>query len=334
MTTILYADSPYSDDAVERELFGDGVRVLMRNVAALAELDDAECADVDAILSIYVRVGTADFPRFPRLRAIVRMGVGYDIIDCEAATANGVMVCNVPDYGTTEVADHAMALMLTLRRGIALYHDGQRGEQPEAWDAIPTPLVARLGGQRFGIVGLGRIGTAVALRAKAFGFDVWFYDPYRPPGTELSLGVRRAKTLESLLEGTNVLSLHTPLTDETRNMIGLDQLRLLAEGAVVVNTSRGPVMDLAALEVLLREGTIAGAGLDVLPVEPPQDPLPDLLRAYRAGEEWLRGRLVVTPHAAYHSPQAWDDIRTKSAETAAAALFGPRPQNVIVAGGR
>jgi len=112
-------------------------------------------------------------------------------------------------------------------------------------------------------------------------------------------------------------------------MIGLEQLRLLPEGAVVVNTSRGPVLDLAALEVLLREGSIAGAGLDVIPVEPPVEPVPDLLRAYRAAEPWLRGRLVITPHAAYHSPQAFADIRRKSAETIFAALFTDRPQNVI-----
>jgi C-terminal binding protein len=333
MVTILYADSPYADDTVEREVFGPEVRILMRNAASLSEIDDRECAETDGLMSFSVGAAAADFERFPHLRAIVRMGVGYDIIDVAAAAARGVMVCNVPDYGTTEVADHTMALVLALRRGIALYHDGQRGESPEPWEAIATPLVQRLVGQRFGIVGCGRIGTAVALRAKAFGFRVSFYDPYRPSGTELALGLERARSLQSLLEGADVLSLHTPLTDETRGMIGLDELRLLADGAVVVNTSRGPVMDLAALEVLLRDGSIAGAGLDVLPIEPPQDPLPDLLRAYRAGEAWLRGRLVVTPHAAYHSPQAWEDIRRKSAETIAAALLGTRPQNVVVPSG-
>jgi C-terminal binding protein len=237
------------------------------------------------------------------------------------------MVCNVPDYGTTEVADHAIALALGLRRGLFLHHDAQRAGHP--WRYAETPLVRRSGGQGFGIVGLGRIGTAVALRAKAFGFRVAFYDPYRPNGTELSLGIERAPSLEALLAGADVLSLHAPLTAETNGMLGIDQLRLLPEGAVVVNTARGPMLDLAALEVLLREGGIAGAGLDVLPVEPPVEPVPDLLRAYRAGEPWLLGRLVITPHSAFHSPEAWEDIRRKSAETMAAALLTDRPQNVV-----
>jgi C-terminal binding protein len=329
MTTILYPDGLYADDSVEREVFGPDVRVLMPCVRAIADLDAADCEAADGLVTFGLKVGAADFARFPHLRAVVRSGVGYDGIDRVAAAARGVMVCNVPDYGTTEVADHAMALMLSLRRGIALYFDTQRGATPAEWTAIKSPLVRRMGVQRFGIVGLGRIGTAVALRAKAFGFRVTFYDPYRPSGTELSFGIERARTLEALLETSDVLSLHTPLTPETRGMIGLEQLRLLPEGAVVVNTSRGPVLDLAALEVMLREGSIAGAGLDVIPVEPPVEPVPDLLRAYRAAEPWLRGRLVITPHVAYHSPQAFDDIRRKGAETIAAALLSDRPQNVI-----
>jgi C-terminal binding protein len=329
MTTVLYPETLYADSSVELEVFGPDVRVVVRNAATLAELDAADCAAAEGLMVLRHHITAEDFARFPRLRAVVRMGVGYDRIDRAAAAARGVRVCNVPDYGTMEVADHAMALVLTLRRGVLLYHDTQRGEAPAPWRAVTTPLVRRLDGQRFGIIGLGRIGTAVALRAKAFGFNVAFYDPYRPNGTELSLGIERARTLEALLERSDVLSLHAPLTPETRGMLGIDQLRLLPQGAVVVNTARGPILDLAALEVLLREDSIAGAGLDVLPVEPPAEPVPDLLRAYRAAEPWLQGRLVVTPHAAFHSPQAWDDIRRKSAETMAAALQGERPQNII-----
>jgi len=178
----------------------------------------------------------------------------------------------------------------------------------------------RSSAQSFGIVGLGRIGTAVALRAKAFGFKVAFYDPHRPSGSELALGIGRARTLQALLLQADVLSIHAPLTPATKGMIGLGQLSPLPYGAVVVNTARGPILDLDALAALMREGHIAGAGLDVLPVEPPVEPVPELLRAYRADEEWLRGRLIVTPHSAFHSPEAWDDIRRKSAETMAAAL--------------
>jgi C-terminal binding protein len=295
----------------------------------LGDLSDADCAEVDGLMIFRQFVTAKDMARFPRLRAIVRMGVGYDRIDRQAAAERNIMVCNVPDYGTMEVADHAIALALALRRGILLHHETQRHSPPAAWTPITTPLIRRLSVQTFGIVGLGRIGTAAALRAKAFGFRVMFFDPYLPNGADRALGIERAPTLEALLKQTDTLSLHTPLTPETRNMLGRAELSMLPAGAVVVNTARGPIIDLDALGELLKSGHIAGAGLDVIPVEPPVEPVPELLRAYRAKEAWLEGRLVITPHSAFHTPEAWDDIRTKSAETMRAALLSDRPQNVI-----
>jgi C-terminal binding protein len=193
---------------------------------------------------------------------------------------------------------------------------------------VDDPLLKRSGVQTFGIVGMGRIATAVALRAKAFNFRVMFYDPYLPNGVELGLGIHRAKTLEELLRQTDTLSVHTPLTSETRGMLGLNQLSSLPKGAVVVNTARGPIVDIDALATLLKNGHLSGVGIDVIPVEPPVEPVPELLRAYRAREPWTIGRLIITPHSAFYTPQAWDDIRSKGAETMAAALLG-KPQNVI-----
>ncbi len=329
MTTILYSERLYPDDSVERDVFGPDATLLVRAPGTLAELSDEDCAAADGLMLFRLWASAADLARFPRLRAIVRMGVGYDRIDRAAAAKRGVLVCNVPDYGTAEVADHAIALTLVLRRGVLLHHEAQRRTPHAAWAPIETPLVRRLDVQTFGIVGLGRIGTAAALRARALGFRVVFFDPYRPNGTERALGLARARTLDELLRQSDVLSLHAPLTRETRGLIGARELALLPRDAVVVNTGRGAVLDLDALGEALRSGHIAGAGLDVLPVEPPTEPEPALLRAYRAREDWLEGRLVVTPHSAFHSPQAWQDIRRKSAETMAAALFSNRPQNVI-----
>jgi phosphoglycerate dehydrogenase-like enzyme len=329
MTTILYSEPMYPDDSVEREVFGPDADLLLTETATLADIPDEICQATDGLMLFRLWASAAELARFPRLRAIVRMGVGYDRIDRQAAAAQGIMICNVPDYGTMEVADHAVALALGLRRGLFLHHDAQRRAAPAAWEPIISPVIRRLGVQTFGIVGLGRIGTAAALRARAFGFNVVFYDPYRPNGAELALGIGRAKTLDDLLRQSDVLSLHIPLTPETDGMLGLAELSRLPEGAVVVSTARGPSIDLDALEALLRSGHIAGAGLDVLRVEPPEEPIPSLLRAYRAREPWLEGRLVITPHTAFYSPQAWDDIRRKSAETMAAALFSNAPQNVI-----
>lgn len=327
--TVLYPEALYPDQSVEREVYGPDVRVVMPGLAKLADLSDRDCADADGLMILRQPVSEADFARFKKLRVVLRMGVGYDKLDRKAAAARNIMVCNVPDYGTTEVADHTMALVLALRRGLLLHHAAQRKLTPAPWRYLETPLIERLSAQRFGIVGLGRIGTAVALRAKAFGFEVLVFDPHQPNGVELSVGVTRVGKLEDLLRQVNVLAVHAPLTVETRGMLGLAQLSLLPKGAVVVNTARGPIIDVDALATLLRQDHLAGVGLDVLPIEPPVEPLPELLRAYRAREPWTEGRLIITPHSAFHSPHAWADIRRKSAETMRAALLGPRPQNVI-----
>src|SRR5213075_917221 len=194
---------------------------------------------------------------------------------------------------------------------------------------VRDPLLRRNGVQTFGIVGLGRIGTAAALRAKAFQFRVVAYDPYMPNGTELGVGVERVRSLEALMERTDTLSIHAPLTPETRGMISRAMLERMPKGGVVVNTARGPIVDVDALADLLKRGHIAAAGLDVLPVEPPVEPIPELLRAYRAREPGLEGRLVITPHAAWFTPESEHDTRVKSAETMRAALLINRPQNVI-----
>src|SRR5271166_909632 len=328
--TVMYPeDRQIPDESVEREIFGPEVQIIRRTKTALGDLDPADCAEVDGLMIMRHAVLAEDVAHFPRLRAIVRMGVGYDKIDRPAAAARNILVCNVPDYGTTEVADHAMALALSLRRGMILYHERQRRDPPAPWGPVKGELIRRLGVQTFGIVGLGRIGTAVALRARALGFRVMFYDPHLPNGAELALGIARAATLEDLLRQTDTLSVHTPLTPETRGMLGHAELALLRKGAVVVNTARGPIIDLDALYALLRDGHIAAVGLDVLPVEPPVEPVPELLRAYRAREPWLEGRLVITPHAAWFTPESEHDTRIKSAETMRAALLTNRPQNVI-----
>ena len=325
---ILYPERMYQDDAHERRIFGPEARIVMRDTASLSELTDEDCAAAEGLMIFRQFVTEADLARMTRLRAIVRMGVGYDRIDRAAAAARHVTVCNVPDYGTTEVADHAIAMTLALRRGLLMHYDRQRQDPPDAWAAKPSPLLRRTGAQTFGVVGLGRIGTAAALRAKALGFNVTFFDPHRPNGAGLALGIGRADTLDALLRQSDVLSMHAPDTPETRGMIGPAQFALLPEHAVFINTARGTNMDVDALYDALREGRLAGAGLDVLPTEPPVAPGPKLLVAYRAREPWLEGRLIITPHSAYFTPEAHLDIRVKSAETMRAALMG-RPQNVI-----
>lgn len=325
--TVLYAESTYPDSSVEERIYGPGVTVLMRNVESLDDLPQSDCDVANALMIARLQVTPEQLARFKNLKAVVRTGVGYDNLPRAQAAKQGVLVCNVPDYGTAEVCDTAIAMMLALRRGVIWHHDAQRAGAP--WRYENNPVIRRLAVQTLGIVGLGRIGTAVALRAKALGMKVVFFDPNLPRGADLAIGVGRAESLEELLRQSDVLSLHAPLLPSTRGLIGAKELALLPEGAVLINTARGPIVDLDAVEGALRSGRLAGAGLDVIPVEPPVEPYPSLLKAYHAKEDWLLGRLLILPHIAYYSPEAWMDIRVKSAETARAAILTNAPQNVI-----
>jgi C-terminal binding protein len=327
--TVLFPERMYPDSVIEQKIFGPDVRLIMRVVGCLEELDDADCADVDGLMIFRFWAPGAMLARFPKLRAVVRMGVGYDRLDREYAAARGIMICNVPDYGTAEVSDHAMAMVLALRRGLFIHLDAQRKSPPPEWTQIENPLIRRAEALTFGILGIGRMGTAVALRARAFGYRVICFDPYQPNGVERALGIGRTGSLEELLAQSDTLSIHVPLTPETDGLLGLKELSLLPRNAVVVNTARGPILDIEALYSLMKSGHIAGAGLDVIPVEPPVEPVPKLLEDYRAGAAWLAGRVIITPHSAFHTPEAWLDIRVKSSETMRAALLGNRPQNVI-----
>ena len=327
--TVLQAEGLYPDDRVEREVLGPEVRIIQTHCAAMAELPDALLAEVEGLYIFRHWLSASDIARLPKLRCVVRMGVGYDRLDRPALASRGVTVCDLPDYGTTEVADHAIALALALRRGLLLHHEAQRSAPPASWMPIESPLIQRPSSRTFGVLGLGRIGMAVALRAKAFGWRVLFHDPHLPNGVELALGIARARTIEVLFTQADTISLHTPLTRSTRGLVDERLLRLMPPGSVLVNTSRGPVLDLEALERCLRDGHLAGAGLDVLPDEPPGLAVPSLLAAYRAREAWLSGRLIVTPHSAYHSPEAVSDIRRKSSETMRDVLLEGRSTNVI-----
>jgi len=251
---------------------------------------------------------------FPKVRCVLRSGVGYDTIDGAAWGARGIPVFNVPDYGTSEVADHAIALMLALTRGTAAYHDAMRRDPVKNWTYTVAPTVRRLRVSTFGVVGLGRIGLAAARRAQGFGMDVVFHDPYQPSGFELATGLKRARTLEDLLKVADVVSVHTPLSPETTGLLGAKAFAAAKPGLVVVNTARGPIVDLDALHDALKSGKVAAAGLDVLPKEPAEANHP-LIRAFVDREEWLEGRFTLSPHAAFYSPDANDDLRRKTIET-------------------
>ncbi|MBB96147.1 MAG: hydroxyacid dehydrogenase [Rhodobacteraceae bacterium] len=275
----------------------------------------ADLAGVDAIINCRSRhklPGDLIRALDPSVRIVTQAGVGFNHIDIAACAERGIPVCNTPDYGTAEVADHAIGLMLSLVRGIPTY-DGQLASDGAAWNTagLPLPPVRRLRGLVFGVVGLGRIGLATALRAKAFGLDVHFHDPYLPAGAELSVGFTRHATLDSLLGVADVLTLHCPLTEDTDRRIRAETLARMKSDSILINTSRGGVVDLDAVGQALADNQICAAALDVLPVEPPNRDHP-LLAAWIARAPEIRGRLVITPHAAFYSPESIRDMRRLS----------------------
>jgi C-terminal binding protein len=186
----------------------------------------------------------------------------------------------------------------------------------------------RLRGRVFGIIGLGRIGGATALRAKALGMDVVFYDPHVPDGRDKSLGVRRAETLDELLGQCFVLSAHCPLTHETKHIVNRDTLAKLPPGAHVVNTSRGGVVDVLAVLDALASGHLAGAAIDVLDTEPPPDDHP-FIRAWRDPGHPAHDRLIVNPHSAFYTEEGLLDMRIKGSQNCRRVLLGEPPRNVV-----
>jgi phosphoglycerate dehydrogenase-like enzyme len=270
-------DALFDDDAViERRVLGNDVEIALYNELVAERIPDERWRSADALIVYYgVPIDRALIARLDTCRIVARAGVGYDHIDLAACGERGIPVCNVPDYGTTEVADHAIALMLGLARGLVSYHARLLADPHAGWHWAGAPLVRRLRGSRFGVVGLGRIGTAAARRARGLDMEVSFYDPHLPDGADLAHGHRRVASLESLLTESDVVSLHCPLVEETRHMIDDEAVAAMKPGSLLINTARGGLVDLGALERGMRKGTIAGAGLDVLPAEARRPASPD-----------------------------------------------------------
>jgi len=313
--TILYVDSRAFELDIEKAVTSGDVEVLNPRQRSFDAIDLRDWERCDAVITARVPIDANVVSHLKRARLVVRHGVGFDVVDLEACGAAGIAVCNVPDYGTTEVADSAIAMMLAFARGTATFDAALRADLKNSWTHAHNVTARRLRGARFGVIGLGRIGPAAALRARAFGMDIAFYDPLLPNGTELAFGFTRARMLSELLGMADVISIHTPLTPETRCMIDAKAVAAMKPGAYVINTARGPICDTAALLEGLKSGKLAAVGLDVLPKEPGsiEDPF---VAAWHANEPWIRGRVLLNPHAGFYSPDSFVDLRRKAMETA------------------
>ncbi len=252
-----------------------------------------ECRDADIILMTALRFDRPTMEQLPRLRGIVRYGVGLDTIDLQGASELGVEVRNVRDFCSEEIADHALGMLIACARG--LFRDAELVRQGE-WRRCGQP-VRRLRGSCLGIVGLGAIGRALATRAQAVAMMVLASDPFATPEAAAGIGVSLVE-LPELLGEADFVSLHCPLTERTRHLLGPDQLALMKPSAYLINTARGGLVDQPALTKALQEGRIAGAALDVLDPEvpAPDDPLRRM------------DNVILTPHVAWYSEQALEDL--------------------------
>jgi D-3-phosphoglycerate dehydrogenase / 2-oxoglutarate reductase len=242
-------------------------------------------------------------------RIIARYGIGYDNVDLDAATEHGITVTNVPDYCLDEVADHAMALLLSLARGV---NEASGTVRAGEWK-VPHGAVHRIHGRRMALIGVGRIGTKLAERARAFGYEVCGYDPF---AASWDPAIARAETLEEAVAEADVISLHAPLTPDTRHVIGASTIPLMRRAPIVVNTARGPLVDLEAATRALEDGALGGLALDV--TEPEPLPADHPLRTHP--------RAVITPHTAFYSVEATAELQRRAAEEIARALRGEAPR--------
>ena len=280
--------------------------------ATLVEL----ARDADAIMTCFAQVTENVVRAAERCIVIGRFGVGVDNIAVSTATELGIAVTYVPDYCVDEVSDHVMALLHAWNRKIALF---DRSVKERGWGSQPlTMRMMRLRGKAMGIVGFGRIGQAVAVKARAFGLDILATDPVVPAEAVEALGGRMVD-LPTLLAESDFVSLHTPLVDATRNLIGRKELSMMKQDAFLINAARGPLIDEAALYDALKTGTIAGAGLDVMvDNSPPHDhPLLSL------------DNIIITPHVAFFSQESTLELEQRAAAEVVSVMQGRMPDNLV-----
>ena len=316
---VLVTDAEYASLDIEADVLGAAGLELLTAQCRTADDVVAAAPGVDAVLVQYAPITADVLAALPGLRLVSRYGVGVDAVDLDAARARGVWVCNVPDYGTAEVSLHAVAMLLALLRNLAGHDREVRGGR---WDYRLGGELRRPGGLTLGVVGLGRIGRMTMERAAPWFGRCLGYDPQLPDDA-WPADVERVG-LEELFSRSDAVTLHVPLTTDTRGLVGTDLLARMPVGSYLVNTARGGLVDLDAVHSALQSGRLAGVALDVLPEEPPPADHPLLTHA----------RALLTPHVAWYSEEAEAELRRKAAQNVVAWAQTGRPPHVVVEGGR
>lgn len=314
MAKILVTDYNFPDLSIEQDLAAEA-GVELEGAQARTPEEIIEAAEgADGLLVQYGEVTEEVFEARPEIQVVGRYGIGFDSVDIDAATEHGVSVVNVPSYCLDEVSTHAMALILGCVRKVSLFDREIKGG---TWDWNQGKPIHRLTEQTIGLAGFGEIPQMLAGKAEAFGLDVIAYDPYLSSEEIAEHGARKVE-FDELLAGSDMLSVHVPLTDETHELFDAAAFEEMQDHAFIVNTARGAVIDTDALAEALEAGELAGAGLDVLPEEPPESsPLID------------RDDVILTPHVAWYSEDSLAELRRTVTEDVISVLDGNDPMNLV-----
>ncbi|WP_134685036.1 C-terminal binding protein [Brevibacillus migulae] len=296
---VVVTDWEYADLRYEEEIFDKEPIELIPMQCRTEEEVIAACRDADGLINQYAPLSRRVIEQLENCKVITRYGVGVNTVDLLAATEKGICVANVPDYCLDEVADHALALLLSWTRKITVANQAVKNG---VWDFKVTQPIHRLRGKVLGLVGFGKIPQSLQLKTAPLGLQAIAYDPFFPEELAAQRGVELV-SLEELCRRADIISVHAPLTDETKGLLGAEQFEWMKDSALIINTSRGPVIDENALLSALQTGRIAGAALDVVEYEPIQPDNPLLTME----------NVILTPHVAWYSEQAAAEMRAKAA---------------------
>jgi D-3-phosphoglycerate dehydrogenase / 2-oxoglutarate reductase len=314
---IVITDHRFPDVEQERRAVEAAGGILVVGDAATEEQVTALCRDADAVLTVRARITRRAIAAMERCRIIVRYGIGLDTVDIRAATERGIMVANVPDYCLDEVSDHAFALLLMLSRQMI---SAMSLAKEDRWGIPKMPPVQRLRGQTCGLLGCGRIGSLLAGKVAAVGLTVIIHDPYLSESRTREMCAELV-SFDELLSRADFISLHAPLTSDTRHLFGSAAFGKMKRTAFIINTARGGLIDEAALLAALDTGQIAGAGLDVLESETSMTPIRSALVNHP--------KMIVTAHTAWLSVQARETLQRRAIEQALACLRGETPYALV-----
>ena len=322
----------FKESEIEKRIFGRNVKIVCLNPKNKKKFNK-EIEEADGLLVWHAEITKEVINRLKKCKAMVRYGVGYDNIDINYAKKKNIVCANTPDYGIDEVADTTCGLIISLARKIYLYNlnskNYKKGWQENVISENKTNPIKRSNEHNLGIIGAGRIGSAVALRMKSFGMNIGFYDPHKESGIEKTLGILRFENIEEIIKFSTIISINCTLNRETKGMINSKFINNLNKNTILVNTARGEIVE--KLDVLfngLKSNRLGGVGLDVLPHEPPKKQ-EKLIKAWKNVNNPFNSKIIINPHAAYFSSRSVREMKIKAAENMKRHLKGLKLKNII-----